>query len=112
MKGLLVVMWYSKISTSWNNNAVFLIQLRDILTRLFIRFPDRVPKEDHNKVLKDHFFYGIRSDIRNSIHHLYDDDTVTFLQLLVKTHRNEEEETSSKLVGKSAVAESILEESG
>ena len=58
---------------------VFSIHLRDMLTRLSIRFPDRVPKEDHDKILKDHFFYGIRSDIHNSIHHLYDDDTVTFL---------------------------------
>ena len=39
---------------------VFLIQLRDMLTWLFIRFPDRVPKEDHDKILKDHFFYGIK----------------------------------------------------
>ena len=54
-------------------------------------------------------FYGIRSDIRNSIHHLYD-DTVTFSQLLVKACRNEEEEISSKLVNKSAVADSTLEE--
>ena len=38
------------------------------------------------------------SDIRNSIYHFYDDDTVTFSRLLVKAHRNEEEETASKLV--------------
>ena len=62
-----------------------------MLTWLSIRFPERVPKEDHDKILKDHFFYGIRSDIHNSICHLYDDDTVTFSQLLVKVHRNEEE---------------------
>ena len=42
---------------------VFLIQLRDMLTRLSLRFPDRVPKEDHDKIFKDHFFYGIRSDL-------------------------------------------------
>ena len=35
---------------------------------------------------------------------------MTFLQLLVKAHRNEEEETTSKLVNKSAVADSTLEE--
>ena len=42
---------------------VFSIQLRDMLTRLSIRFPDRVPKKDHNKILKDRFFYEIRSDL-------------------------------------------------
>ena len=35
---------------------VFSIQLRDMLTWLSIRYPDRVPKGDHNKTLKDHFF--------------------------------------------------------
>ena len=29
----------------------FSIRLRDMLTRLSIRFPDRVPKEDHDKIL-------------------------------------------------------------
>ena len=86
------------------------IQLKDMLTRLSIRFPDRVPKEDCDKILKNCFFYGIRSDIHNGICHLYDDDTVTFSQLLVKACRNEEEETASKLVNKSAVADSTLEE--
>ena len=74
-----------------------------MLTRLSMRFPDRVPKEDHDKILKDRFFYGIRSDLQNSICHLYDDDTVTFSQLLVKACRNEEEEMTSKLVNKSAM---------
>ena len=32
---------------------VFSIQLRDMLTRLSIRFPDRVLKGDHDKILKD-----------------------------------------------------------
>ena len=81
-----------------------------MLTWLSIRFPDRVPKEDHDKILKDHFFYGNRSDICNSICHLYNDKRVTFSQLLVKACRNEEEETTSKLVNKSAVADSTLEE--
>ena len=89
---------------------VVLIQLRDALTRLSLRFPDRVPTEDHDKTLKDCFFYGICSDLRNSIRHLYDDGTVTFPQLLVKAHRNEEEEMTSKLVNKSSVMESTLTE--
>ena len=89
---------------------IFSVPLRDVLTWSSIRFPDRVPKEDHDKILKDHFFYGIRLDIHNSIHHLYDDETVTFSQPLVKAHRNEEEDTTSKLINKDAVADSTLEE--
>ena len=89
---------------------VFSIQLRDALTRLSLRFPDRAPKEDQDKTLKDHFFYGIHPDLCNNIRHLYDDEMETFLQLLVKACRNEEEEMTSKLVNKGSVMENTLEE--
>ena len=79
---------------------IFSIQLRDMLTKLSIRLPDRVPKEDHDKILKDRYFYGIKAELRNSIRHLYDNESVTFSQLLVKACRNEEEEITSKVVNK------------
>ena len=79
-----------------------------MLTQLSIRSPDRVPKGDHDKILKDHFFYEIRSDIHNSICHLYNDETVTS-QHLVKACQNEEEDTISKLLNKSVVISSTLE---
>ena len=85
---------------------VFSIWLRDALTRLSLR----APKKDCDKILEDHSFYGIRSYLRNSIHHLYDDETVTFSQLLIKAHQNEEEEMTSKLVNKGSVMGSTLEE--
>ena len=89
---------------------VFSIRLRDALTRLSLRFPNRAPKEDQDKTFKDHFFYGIHPDLQNSIHHLYDDETVTFLQLLIKARQNEEEEMTSKLVNKGSVMGNTLEE--
>ena len=76
-----------------------------MLTKLLLRFPDSVPKEDHDKILKDRFFYGIKSEIQNSIRHLYDDDSVTFSQLLVKAHRNEEEESISQIINKKITME-------
>ena len=91
---------------------IFSIRLRDTLTRLSIQFPDRVSQADHDKILKDQFFYGIKSELRNSIRHLYDDESITFLQLLVKAHRNEEEETTSKVVSKNVTVghDSTLEQ--
>ena len=76
-----------------------------MLTKLSIRFPDHVPKEDHDKILKDRFFYGIKSKLCNSIRHLYDNDSVTFSQLLVKAHRNEEEESASQIINKKMAME-------
>ena len=78
----------------------FSIQFRDMLTKLSIQFPDRVPKADHDKILKDRFFYGIKSELQNSFRHLYNNESITFLQLLVKARRNEKEETTSKIVSK------------
>ena len=84
---------------------IFSIRLRDMLTKLSLQFPDRVPKEDHDKILKDRFFYGIKSKLHNSIRHLYEDDSVTFSQLLVKAHRNEEEESASQIINKKMTME-------
>ena len=76
-----------------------------MLTKLSLQFPDCVPKEDHDKILKDRFFYGIKSKIQNSIRHLYDDDSVTFSQLLVNAHRNEKEESISQIINKKMTME-------
>ena len=91
---------------------IFSIRLRDMLTKLSIRFLDQVPKEDHDKILKDWFFYRIKSELRNSIRHLYDNESITFSQLLEKAHRNEEEETTSKIVSKNVTVghDSTLEQ--
>ena len=76
-----------------------------MLTKLSIRFPDCVPKEYHDKILKDQFFYGIKSELRNSIRHLYDNESITFSQLLVKARRNEEEETTSCVASKNMMVQ-------
>ena len=76
-----------------------------MLTKLSIQFPDQVPKEDHDKILKDWFFYAIRSELWNSIRHLYDNESITFSQLLVKARRNEEEESASWIVNKKVMLE-------
>ena len=55
--------------------------------------------------MKDRFFYGIKSELCNSIRHLYDDDSVTFSQLLVKARRNEEEEYASQIINKKMTME-------
>ena len=37
---------------------VISIMLRDVLANLSSQFPERVPQEDHDRMLRDHFFYG------------------------------------------------------
>ena len=57
-------------------------------------------------MLRDHFFYGIKAEMRNSIRHLYDSEKVTFGELLLKARRNEDEEMLAKVTSKSSVMES------
>ena len=56
-------------------------------------------------MLRDRFFYGIKSEMRNSIQHLYDDDKVTFGELLLKARRNEDEEVLAKVTSKALSVE-------
>ena len=44
--------------------------------------------------------------MRNSIQHLYDDDKVTFGELLLKARRNEDEEVLAKVTSKALSIES------
>ena len=44
--------------------------------------------------------------MRNSIRHLYDDDKVTFGELLLKARRNEDEEVLAKVTSKALSVES------
>ena len=85
---------------------VFSIRLRDALANLSSQFPERVPWEDHERMLRDQFFYGIKAEMRNSIRHLHDSEKVTFGELLLKARRNEDEEMLAKVTSKLSVMES------
>ena len=65
----------------------------------------RVQQEDHERMLRDHLFYVIKAEMRNSIRHLYDSEKVTFGKLLLKARRNEDEEMLAKVTSKSYVME-------
>ena len=89
---------------------IFSIRLRDALTNLTSRFPERVPAKDHDKMLRDRFFYGIKAKMRNSIRHLYDDEKVTFGELLMKARRNKDEEVLAKVTSKSVSVDTEIKD--
>ena len=87
---------------------VFSIRLRDALANLTSHFPERVPQGDHKRMLRDRFFYGVKAEMRNSIRHLYDDEKVTFGELLLKASRNEDEEVLAKVSTKASTIETSV----
>ena len=77
---------------------VFSVRLREALNKLTLRFPDRVPAGDEDRILCDHIFYGMKADLKSSVRHLFDSPDVSFSMLLTAARRNELEEVEQKPV--------------
>ena len=77
---------------------VFSVRLREALNKLTLRFPDRVPAGDEDRILCDCFFYGMKAELKSSVRHLFDSPDVSFSMLLMAARRNELEEVEQKPV--------------
>ena len=77
---------------------VFSVRLREALNKLTLRFPDRVPAGDEDRILCDRFFYGMKAELKGSVRHLFDSPDVSFSTLLTAARRNELEEIEQKPV--------------
>ena len=77
---------------------VFSVRLREALNKLTLRFPDRVPSGDEDRILCDRFFYGMKAELKSSVRHLFDSPDVSFSTLLTAARRNELEEIEQKPV--------------
>ena len=75
---------------------VSLVRLREVLNKLTLRFPDRVPAGDEDRILCDCFFYGMKAELKSSVRHLFDSPDVSFSMLLTAARRNELEEVEQK----------------
>ena len=80
------------------------ISLKDALTNLTSRFSERVLVKDHDKMLRD----GIKAEMRNSTRHSYDNEKVTFGELLMKVRQNEDEEVLAKVTSKSVLVDAEI----
>ena len=67
---------------------VFSVRLREALNKLTLRFPDRIQAGDKDRILCDHFFYGMKAELKSSVRHLFDFPDVSFSMLLTAARRN------------------------
>ena len=72
------------------------MRLREALNKLTLRFPDRVLAGDEDRILCDCFFYGMKTELKSSVKHLFDSPDVSFSILLTAVRRNELEEVEQK----------------
>ena len=77
---------------------VFSVRLRKALNKLTLRFLDRVPVGDEDRILCDCFFYGMKAELKSSVRHLFYSPDVSFSMLLTAARRNELEEVDQKPV--------------
>ena len=77
---------------------VFSVRLREALNKLILQFPDQVPARNNDRILCDHFFYGMKGELKSSVRHLFDSHEVSFSTLLTAARRNELEELEQKPV--------------
>ena len=90
---------------------IFSVRLREALNKLTLRFPDRVPAGDEDRILCDRFFYGMKAELKTSVRHLFDSPDVSFSTLLTAARRNELEEVEQKPVRiQNKSAKAVVEE--
>ena len=50
---------------------VFPVQIREALDRLTVRFPGGILPHEEDRTLCDRLFYGMKSELKNGVRHLY-----------------------------------------
>ena len=79
---------------------VFSVRIRKALDWLTVRFPGRICPHEEDETLCDQLFYGMRSELKNGVRHLYDSLDITFGELLNKARKVELEDTEMKGITK------------
>ena len=62
----------------------FLSQIRD-------KFPDQLPLQEEQRLLKDHLFHGSRKSIRDSLKYCFTDASIDYMQFLEECRKSEDE---------------------
>ena len=67
------------------------------LNQIQVKFPRMISDAEAKVKLRDRFFYWVLKTLRDSIQYLYDNLTVTYIQLLVTARKAEAEVSDGKL---------------
>ena len=89
---------------------VFSVWIREALDRLTVQFPGRVMLHEEDKTLCNQLFYGMKSELKNGVGHLYDRPKITFGELLNKARKVELEDNEVKGVTKVQTKSTIMGE--
>ena len=69
----------------------FAIQIEGLLSQIRDRFPDQLPHQGEQRLLKDCLFHGSRKSIRDSIKYCFADASLDYMHFLEEYREAEEE---------------------
>ena len=66
-------------------------RIEGLLSQIRDKFPDKLPLQEEQRLLKDHLFHGSRKSIRDSLKYCFADTSVDYMQFLEECRKSEEE---------------------
>ena len=69
----------------------FATQIEGLLSQIRDRFPDQLPHQEEQRLLKDHLFHGRRKSIRKSVKYFFTDASFDYMHFLEEYRKAEEE---------------------
>ena len=88
---------------------LFASRLKEVFSHIQSQFPHLVHMEDEGNHLRDRLFHGMHKTLHDSIHYLYDDAKVSYIQLLIAARKTETEVSDVKGTIKSSLLGSVQE---
>ena len=69
----------------------FATRIEGLLSQIRDRFPDQLPQQEEERLLKDHLFHGSRKSIRDSVKYCFADASLDYMHFLEDCRKSEEE---------------------
>ena len=66
-------------------------RIEGLLSQIRDKFPDKLPLQEEQRLLKDHLFHGSRKSIRDSLKYCFADTSIDYMQFLEECRKSEEE---------------------
>ena len=66
-------------------------RIEGLLSQIRDKFPDQLPLQEEQRLLKDHLFHGSRKGIRDSLKYCFADASIDYIQFLEECRKSEEE---------------------
>ena len=72
-------------------------RIEGLLSQIRDKFPDKLPLQEEQRLLKDHLFHGGRKSIRDSLKYCFADTSIDYMQFLEECRTSEEEGKADRL---------------